>query len=129
MEGKKITTSILPLAIDLREIERWRSKEQGKLKRTLGMGWDFLFSRKLQEEEEREKTPHYIEKGYGSHNLKVQLSSNIVLRASDGFDEEGRIDRRNIYFPKSIYFTSFEYIENSVQILYKKTVLPLSLAK
>ena len=28
MEGKKITTSILPLAIDLREIERWRSKEQ-----------------------------------------------------------------------------------------------------
>ena len=55
MEGKKITTSILPLAIDLREIERWRSKEQGKLKRTLGLGWDFLFSRKLQEEEEREK--------------------------------------------------------------------------
>ena len=54
MEGKKITTSILPLAIDLKEIERWRSKEQGKLKRTLGLGWDFLFSRKLQEEEERE---------------------------------------------------------------------------
>ena len=52
MEGKKITTSILPLAIDLREIERWRSKKQGKLKRTLGLGWDSSFSRKLQEEEE-----------------------------------------------------------------------------
>ena len=54
-EGKKINASILPLAIDLKEVERWRSKEQGKLKRTLGLGWDFLFSRKLQEEEEREK--------------------------------------------------------------------------
>ena len=54
MEGKKITTSILPLAVYLKEIERWRSKEQGKLKRTLGLGWDFLFSRELQEEEERE---------------------------------------------------------------------------
>ncbi|XXG53564.1 hypothetical protein AAC387_Pa03g1646 [Persea americana] len=29
MEGKKINASILPLAIDLREIERWKSKEQG----------------------------------------------------------------------------------------------------
>ncbi|XXG42079.1 hypothetical protein AAC387_Pa01g2427 [Persea americana] len=28
MEGKKINASILPLAIDLREVERWRSKEQ-----------------------------------------------------------------------------------------------------
>ena len=36
MEGKKITTSILPLAIDLREIERWGSKEQEGLKKTLG---------------------------------------------------------------------------------------------
>ena len=38
------------------------------------LGWDFLFSRKLQEEEEREKTPPYIENGIGSHNLKVQSS-------------------------------------------------------
>ena len=52
MEGKEITTSILPLAIDLKEIERWRSKEQCKLKRTLGLGWDSFFLRKLQEEEE-----------------------------------------------------------------------------
>ena len=44
MEGKKINASILPLAIDLREIERWGSKEQeGK---TLGLGWNFsLLSR------------------------------------------------------------------------------------
>ena len=52
MEGKKTTTSILPLAIDLREIERWRSKEQEGNPR---LGWDSLFLKKLQEEEEREK--------------------------------------------------------------------------
>ena len=57
------------------------------------------------------------------------MGQNINLRASDGFDEEGRIDRRNFYFPKSIYFTSFGDIENGVQILCKKTVLPLSMAK
>ena len=55
MEGKKITTSILPLAIDLREVERWGSKEQDSLKKTLGWaGIPSLFSRKLHEEEERE---------------------------------------------------------------------------
>ena len=59
MEGKKITTSIKHLAIDLREIERWRSKEQGKLKRTLGLGWDSLFLKKLQEEEEEEDSSLY----------------------------------------------------------------------
>ena len=52
MEGKKITTFILPLAIDLREIERWRSKEQEENPR---LGWNSLFLKKLQEEEEREK--------------------------------------------------------------------------
>ena len=35
MEGKKTTTSILPLAIDLREIERRRSKKQWKK----NLGW------------------------------------------------------------------------------------------
>ena len=71
MEGKKTTTSILPLAIDLREIERWRSKEQEEESRA----WlEYFFLKELQEEEEREKTPPYIEKGYGSHNLKVQSS-------------------------------------------------------
>ena len=44
MEGKKITTSILPLAIDLREIERWRSKEQEENPRA-GLG--FLFLKKV----------------------------------------------------------------------------------
>ena len=67
MEGKKTTTSILPLAIDLREIERWRSKEK-----TLGWAGTSLFLKKLQEEEERKKTPPYIDNGNGSHNLKVQ---------------------------------------------------------
>ena len=36
MEGKKIEASILPLARDLRVIERRRSKKQWKLKKTLG---------------------------------------------------------------------------------------------
>ena len=35
-EGKKIEASILPLARDLRVIERRRSKKQWKLKKTLG---------------------------------------------------------------------------------------------
>ena len=56
-------------------------------------------------------------------------AENIDFWASDGFDEEERIDRRNFQFPKGIYFTSFGDIKNSVQILCKKTDLPLSLAK
>ena len=44
-EGKKIEASILPLARDLREIERWRSNEQRRRRKTLGLGWDFWFSR------------------------------------------------------------------------------------
>ena len=74
MEGKKINASILPLAIDLREIERWRSKEQeGK---TLGLGWNFsLFSREsCKKRGRRKRTPPYIDNGNGSHNLKIQLS-------------------------------------------------------
>ena len=54
MEGKKISTSIIHLGIDLGEIERWRSKEQEENPR---LGWNSLFLKKLQEEEEREKTP------------------------------------------------------------------------
>ena len=42
----------------LREIEGWRSKEQEENPR---LGWDSLFLKKLQEEEEREMTPPYIE--------------------------------------------------------------------
>ena len=49
MEGKKTTTSILPLAIALREIERWRSKEQELEPRA---GLKYLVLKKLQEEEE-----------------------------------------------------------------------------
>ena len=47
MEGKKTTTSILPLAIDLREIERWRSKEQDSLKKTLGWAGIPSFSQEV----------------------------------------------------------------------------------
>ena len=49
MEGKKINASILPLAIDLREIERWRTKEQEEEPRA---GLEYLVLKKLQEEEE-----------------------------------------------------------------------------
>ena len=105
-------------------------EEQGakRLKKTLG--WAGIpCSQEIARRGEGKRTPPYIDNGYGSHNLKSKMGQNIVLRASDGFDEEGRIDRRNFYFPKSIYFTSFGDIENSVQILCKKTVLPLSMAK
>ena len=56
MEGKKTTTSILPLARDLREIERWRSKEQEEEPRA---GLEYLVLKKLQEEEEEEDSSLY----------------------------------------------------------------------
>ena len=49
--------------------------------------------------------------------------------ASDAFDEEWRNVQRNFSFLKSIHFAGFGDIENSVQILCKKIVLPLTLAK
>ena len=45
MEGKKTTTSILPLAIDLREVERWRSKEQEEEEEPRAGLEPFFFSR------------------------------------------------------------------------------------
>ena len=71
MEGKKTTTSILPLAIDLREIERWRSKKQGSLKKTLGLGWNSFSSKKVARRGRGKRAPPYIDNGNGSHNLKV----------------------------------------------------------
>ena len=56
MEGKKVVASILPLARDLREIERRRSKKQGENPR---LGWNSLSLKKLQEEEEEEDFPLY----------------------------------------------------------------------
>ena len=47
MEGKKINASILPLAIDLREVERWGSKEQDSLKKTLGWAGIPSFSQEV----------------------------------------------------------------------------------
>ena len=47
MEGKKANASILPLAIDLREIERWRSKEQDSLKKALGWAGIPSFSQEV----------------------------------------------------------------------------------
>ena len=55
-EGKKIEASILPLARDLRVIERRRSKKQWKNSRA-GLG--SLFLKKLQEEGEEEDFPLY----------------------------------------------------------------------
>ena len=71
MEGKKITTSILPLAIDLREIERWRSKEQEGLKKNSRAGLGFLVLKEVARRGGGKRTPPYIDNGYGSHNLKV----------------------------------------------------------
>ena len=47
MEGKKITTSIKHLAMDLREVERWGSKEQEGLKKTLGWAGIPSFSQEV----------------------------------------------------------------------------------
>ena len=102
-----------------------RSKEVEENPR---LGWDTLFSRNCKKRR-REKNSSLYRQWLWVPQLKSPIELNIVLRASDGFDEEGRIDRRNFYFPKSISFTSFVDIENSVQILCKKTVLPLSMAK
>ena len=70
MEGKKTTTSILPLAIDLREIERWRSNEQRRRRNTLGLA-GISGSQEIARRGREEETPPYIDNGYGSHNLKV----------------------------------------------------------
>ena len=61
MEGKKIEASILPLARDLREIERWRSNEQRRRRKTLGLGWDFWFSRNCKKRKRGRRAPPYIE--------------------------------------------------------------------
>ena len=59
MEGKKISTSIIHLAIDLGEIERWRSKEQEENPRA-GLGLLF-FSRNCKKRKRGKMTPPYIE--------------------------------------------------------------------
>ena len=87
MEGKKITTSILPLAIDLREIGRWRSKEQeGK---TLGWAGTSLCSQgKVARKGEEEKDSSL----YRQWQWVPQLKNPIGLKhRSTGF---GRIRRR-----------------------------------
>ena len=53
MEGKKITTSILPLAIGLREIGR--SKKQGARRKTLGLGWNFSLFKESCKKRKRKK--------------------------------------------------------------------------
>ena len=63
-------------------------QEARRKKETLGWAGTSLFLKKLQEEEERKKTPPYIDNGNGSYNLKVQ---NGLEHRSTGF---GRIRRR-----------------------------------
>ena len=53
-----------------------------------------LLERKVVRKGRRKMTP-YKESGDGSHHLRLLLGLNIDFRASDGFDEEGRIVRRN----------------------------------
>ena len=125
MEGKKIVASTQSLARDWERLREEEARSNGEKPR---LGWDSSFSRNCKKRGKKKTSP-YIAKAMGPTTYKSKMGQNIVLRASDGFDEEGRIDRRNFYFPKSIYFTSFGDIENCVQILCKKTVLPLSMAK
>ena len=47
-----------------------------------------------------------------------------MIGAPNEIDEEDKVVRRNIWFPKSILLTGFGEIEIRVQILGKKTVLP-----
>ena len=87
MEGKEITTSILPLAIDLREIERWRSKEQEGLKKTLGWA-GISCSQESCKKRKRGKDSSL----YRKWHWVPQLKSSIELKhRSTGF---GRIRRR-----------------------------------
>ena len=87
MEGKKTTTSILPLAIDVREIESRRSKKQWKLKRTLG--WAGIpCSQEIARRGEGEKNSSL----YRQWQWVPQLKNPIGLKhCSTGF---GRIRRR-----------------------------------
>ena len=61
MEGKKIEASILPLARDLREIERRRSKKQWKLKRTLGWAGISCSQGSCKKRKRGRRAPPYIE--------------------------------------------------------------------
>ena len=63
-EGKKIEASILPLASDLREVQRWRSNEQRRRRKTLGLGWDSSFSRSCKKRKKKKTSP-YIAKAMG----------------------------------------------------------------
>ena len=65
MEGKKTTTSILPLAIDLREVERWRSKEQEEEEEPRAGLEPSFFSRSCKKRKRGKKTPPYIDNGKG----------------------------------------------------------------
>ena len=61
MEGKKVVASILPLARDLREIERRRSKKQGENPRLAGT----LFLSRSCKKRGKKKTSPYIAKAMG----------------------------------------------------------------
>ena len=116
----------LSFSNSLREIERWRSK---KNKETLG--WNSLSPKgKVARKKKKEKGLLLIqEMAMGPTTYSTPRAENTIFRALDGFDKGGRIVRRNFQFPKSIYFKAFGDIENSVQILCKKTISPLSIAK
>ena len=64
IEGKKTTTSILPLAIDLREVERWRSKEQEEEEEPRAGLEPSFFSRSCKKRKKKKTSP-YIDSGKG----------------------------------------------------------------
>ena len=87
MKGKKITTSIKHLAMDLREVERWGSKEQEGLKKTLG--WAGISCSQEVARRGREGKDSSL---YRKWHWVPQLKSSIELKhRSTGF---GRIRRR-----------------------------------
>ena len=65
----------------------------------------------------------------GPTTYPTRWAQSLGFRASDEFDEEGKNVHQKIQFPKSICFAGFGDIEICVQILCKKTVLPLTLEK
>ncbi|XXG53584.1 hypothetical protein AAC387_Pa03g1663 [Persea americana] len=88
MEGKKTTTSILPLAIDLREIERWRSKEQEGLKKNSRAGLGFLVLKEVARRGREGKDSSLYRERLWVPQLKNPIE---LVHRSTGF---GRIRRR-----------------------------------
>ena len=129
MEGKKTTTSILPLAIDLREIERRRSKKQWKLKRTLG--WAGISgSQGSCKKRRREKNSSLYRQWLWVPQLKSLKWARTLfygLRTDSTKKEELIVEIST--FQKVYILQVSETLKIVSRFWCKKTVLPLSMAK